>query len=211
MKLLRLAFLVMMTNATLFWGDGAAFSPHSSILPLSSPRNSRLINGRQLLPVSMRMTKQSETDQFDFSDPLRPVVFGQKLVIPFTDASFEVGNLTNQGSYSWLVPYITLFGYKQGNRLVGGIPVKAESSTLTEAEITALREKAALEMTNIGDAERARRALLGNYMYVAAGLYAAISAILLDDGSLSGHLIRFAILPTLFLARGLQLSAQAGL
>mmetsp|Transcript_22953 Transcript_22953/g.26177 ORF Transcript_22953/g.26177 Transcript_22953/m.26177 type:complete len:206 (+) Transcript_22953:168-785(+) len=163
----------------------------------------------------VKTTKENDTEesqqQFDFTDPLSPVVFGEKLVIPFTKISYDLGTLQNDGQYSWLVPYTSLIGYKAGNTLVGGIPKEA-STKFSEEEKIELRRKAASELVNISDDERALRGKYSTYLYAAAASYAVYSSVILDDGGFGGHLIRFVgLFPLLVIGRGYQLSSQFGL
>mmetsp|Transcript_24844 Transcript_24844/g.36446 ORF Transcript_24844/g.36446 Transcript_24844/m.36446 type:complete len:119 (-) Transcript_24844:689-1045(-) len=118
--------------------------------------------------------------------------------------------MVNDGMYSWMYPYMKLIGLKPGNTMVG-LKVAEGSSDLSESEMEALRQKAAEEMTNISDLERESRRELGNTLYAVSAIYAAISAILLDDGTFSGHLARFAVVLPLTFARGLEMSANRGL
>lgn len=133
-------------------------------------------------------------------------------IIPFTPGvSFDFDNVTNDGLFAWMVPYLNIIGYKRGNTLVGGMPTKTMTSSMSKEEISAIKKEALETMTNIGPAERERRSSLGRSFLVAAALYAATSALFLDDGSLLGHLTRFAVLPLLFAGRGLQTSGNTGL
>mmetsp|Transcript_19869 Transcript_19869/g.39617 ORF Transcript_19869/g.39617 Transcript_19869/m.39617 type:complete len:204 (-) Transcript_19869:569-1180(-) len=155
-----------------------------------------------------------EPPQFDFSDVARPVVFGERLNIPFSDVSYEFDGLTNDGAFSWMVPYLRLFGYVEGNTVVGGVPQKIEDdgSVGNEEERDALRAAASRDLRNIGDEERARRADVAALAYPVAGLLCALSSLLLDEGDLLGHLLRFLLVfPPLAVARSLQLSAERGL
>jgi len=162
----------------------------------------------------MSETPQNDSSgraQFDFSDALRPIVFGEELTIPFiTGKSIEFENMKNDGIYSWMYPYMNLLGFKSGNTLVGAVAQEA-TAEFSAVEMEALRQKAAEEMANISDDERARRGEMSNVCYAASAVYAAVSGILLDDGLFTGHLIRFAIFLPLVTARGLQISANRGL
>jgi len=155
-----------------------------------------------------------EPPQFDFTDVARPVVFGERLIIPFSDVSYEFDGLTNDGAFSWMVPYLRLAGYVEGNTVVGGVPQKLADNDYVgdKEERDALRASAARDLRNIGDEERARRADVAAIAYPVAGLMCALSSLLLDEGDLPGHLFRFLLVfPPLAVARSLQLSAERGL
>jgi hypothetical protein len=109
-----------------------------------------------------------------------------------------------------MVTYLNLIGFKEGNTLVGVVPT-SPTEKLSDEEALALRKKATEELTNIGPEERERRAKLGKILLLDAAGYAAFSAIFLDDGSITGHLAKFAVVAPLFFGRGFQLSAESGL
>jgi len=134
--------------------------------------------------------------------------------LPFTPAKVSLENgLKNDGPFAWMVPYVDLFGYRKGKTLVGAMPKDNESSsvTLSQEEMAARRVQAEEELTNISPEERERRAQAATVALQAAGAYAALSSLILDDGSFVGHLYRFAVLPFLFAWRGFDLSAKSGL
>lgn len=127
--------------------------------------------------------------------------------------SFQQGEFVNDGLFSWMQPYLNLYGMTEGKMLKYGIPFDVDDSqklrSSTEAE--ALRQKSIDNFTNIGMEERQRRA--GGAVVAAklAAVYAVSSSLFLDDGSLDGHLARFAVVLPLFFARGYKLSADTGL
>mmetsp|Transcript_30496 Transcript_30496/g.45415 ORF Transcript_30496/g.45415 Transcript_30496/m.45415 type:complete len:207 (-) Transcript_30496:684-1304(-) len=188
----------------------AAFSPHGVRHSTRSNVMKYSQNSRVRMTETTSDSAPPTQKQFDFSDPLKPVVFGEELIIPFTGKSINHGNMVNDGMYSWMYPYMKLIGLKPGNTMVG-LKVAEGSSDLSESEMEALRQKAAEEMTNISDLERESRRELGNTLYAVSAIYAAISAILFDDGTFSGHLARFAVVLPLTFARGLEMSANRGL
>jgi hypothetical protein len=146
------------------------------------------------------------------SDPLRPVVKGETLLIPFSENEVELGDgVVNDGLYSWIAPYLSLGGYQAGATLMGGMASTEVSAIYSEEEKEGRRKRAAEDMVNISNEERARRRELSNNFYIATAVYAAISSILLDDGSFFGHVWRFAIFLPLSSAYALQLSADRGL
>jgi len=158
----------------------------------------------------------SSPPEFDFSDPLRPVLFGEKLVIPFTKNSVQnsENGMINDGPYSWMYPYLKLIGFQSGRSMVGGVPtLETLTDTYTEEERELLRQKAAEEMVNISNEERHRRRELSNRLYQVTAIYAGLSAVFLDNGSSFwiGHLYRLLIFLPLSGAYGLQLSANRGL
>lgn len=195
--------------------SSAAFAPHTSRFSNISkvtPTNIR-IQERSALITILGTTRKNSSDrtQFDFSDVLRPVIFGEELTIPFiTGKSIEFENMKNDGMYSWMYPYLNLLGFKSGNTLVGAV-ASQPTTDFSMVEMDALRKKAAEEMMNISDDERARRGEMSSVCYAASAIYAVISGLLLDDGLFTGHLIRFAVFLPLVAARSLQVSANQGL
>ena len=197
-----------------------AFSPQSRFI-LTEER--RVVNNRSSRRgiVSHQSNNNNNDDgsssttlgpQFDFSDPLSPVVFGEKVAIPFTKVSVEFGDgMVNDGLWSWLYPYLSLLSYKEGNTVVGGVATDKLTTNYSESDKDALRIKAKQDLVNISDAERERRRELSYSFYLASIVYAGLSSIILDDGSFGGHFLRFAVFMPLSLAYGLQLSANRGL
>lgn len=183
----------------------------------NTARQRRQQQQRQLLLLHSYQPVKEESD-FDFTDPLRPIVFGQRLLIPFTPATFDFGNdFQNEGPFSWLIPYSSLMGYQPGKTLVGGLSTTPTTRTTTtidaeEDNEELLRQQAASSLMNISEKERNTRIQYGNYMYGAAALYATYSTIVLDDGlSIAGNLLRFVgLFPLLLLGRGYQLSGTLG-
>ena len=190
-------------------GSSSAFSPRTRTR--SSLQQCRLLAAPDVKTDSEE-TETPSKPQFDFSDPLSPIVFGEQLLIPFTKKSIEVQDgIVNEGPYSWLAPYLNLGGYRAGNTLIAGVGTKDVKSNYSEQEKEERRKKAAEEMINISDEERNRRSELSVKLYQAAIIYAALSSVLLDDGSFGGHLYRFAIVLPITAAYSLQLSAERGL
>ncbi|CAJ1965573.1 unnamed protein product [Cylindrotheca closterium] len=168
--------------------------------------------------------KSNNTKKSDFSDPLRPVVNGETLLIPFSENEVDLGNgETNNGPFSWIAPYMKLGGYEPGAKLVGGIATKINpdaddyefkdeiySKEVQEERIAAATE----EVVNISPEERQRRRDIAYACYIATAFYAFVSSnILIDDftPSIADHLWRLAIFVPLSTGYGLQLSADRGL
>lgn len=121
----------------------------------------------------------------------------------------------NNGMFSWMIPYMGMMGMDDGKVLKYGILTAEpsdEGSELSSPEaVAAARQQAAEKMTNIGMEERRRRDQVGDILIPLTAVYAVVSALFLDDGTLVGRLARFAIVLPLFLTRGYKLSAQTGL
>lgn len=173
----------------------------------------------------MHSTSRDDTStQVDFSDPLRPVVNGETLLMPFSANSVDLGNgEVNDGPFSWIAPYMALGGYEPGAKLVGGIATKINPNDPDYAfkdEVYSDEEKAkriqaaSEEIVNISPEERQRRRDLAYASYVATAFYAFISANLLineDTSAIADHLWRLGIFMPLSTGYGLQLSADRGL
>mmetsp|Transcript_12604 Transcript_12604/g.19533 ORF Transcript_12604/g.19533 Transcript_12604/m.19533 type:complete len:239 (-) Transcript_12604:39-755(-) len=135
-------------------------------------------------------------------------------LIPFNGKTYKFTNMVNDGPFSWMVPYLNIIGFQEGKTLVNAIPtIPTQAGNISEEEAVELRRKAAEDFTNIGEEERQRRGDSATIAYYVTALYAAYSALVLDDGygDLDGHLYKFLAVLPLFFARGLQLSSQQGL
>ena len=137
---------------------------------------------------------------------------------PFAETSVQLENgLVNDGKFGWMVPYLDLFGFRNGKSLVGAIPTDPQASPdydtlkLTQKEISERRAAAERELTNISPEERERRAEVAQVALKVCGAYAIFSSLILDDGDISGHFARFLVILPLFVYRGYDLSAKSGL
>jgi hypothetical protein len=120
----------------------------------------------------------------------------------------------NDGPFSWMIPYLGMMGMEDGKILTYGVLTSDPDTTqqsLSPEEATAARQDAMKLMTNIGVEERRRRDQVGDIMIPLTGAYAVLSSLFLDDGGITGHLARFAIVVPIFLARGYKVSAETGL
>ena len=100
----------------------------------------------------------------------------------------------NDGLFSWMQPFLDMFGFVEGNTVYYGPGVAVDESNFPSLqEQFARRNEASENMMNIGMEERERRREGGEIAYKATIAYALFSSLLLDDGSLSGHFVRFAI------------------
>eukprot|EP00980_Cylindrotheca_fusiformis_P012510 scaffold3073_cov66-Cylindrotheca_fusiformis.AAC.25 len=213
MKICRSAVLLAMIGSLVVTD---AFSPTTTTTITNSPR--RIAHSPKTSTTLLKLSSSNDDNNgqkaFDFSNPLKPVIKGQTLNFPFSENIVDLGDgAVNDGPYSWIAPYLTLGGYEAGSSLKGGMVSKDKMSsrTLSEEEKEARRKKATEDMVNINDDERQRRRELSNLFYKVTAIYAGISSLILDDGSLVGHFWRFAIFIPLSTAYGFQLSAQRGL
>ena len=109
----------------------------------------------------------------------------------------------NDGIFSWMTPYMDVFGFKEGNTMVGAIPTSIDrtvtGAVLDPSVIDERRRVAARDLVNIGLEERSRRTEIGNVGLKVAAVYAVFATLFLDQGDLGGHLARFTVLlPFLF-------------
>ena len=117
----------------------------------------------------------------------------------------------NTGEFAWLVPYLDLLGIKEGKKVFFG-PIPIDVGPIPSPEESERRRiEAAQNLMNIDAEERARRAQAARVMLGVTAVYMAWSALIADDGSLGGHVIRFASVVPIFLALGYRLSAETGL
>jgi hypothetical protein len=126
----------------------------------------------------------------------------------------QVEDFKNDGLFSWMIPYLGMMGMEDGKVLSYGVLTSdpdTNQQSLSPEDVTAARQEAMQQMTNIGVEERRRRDQVGDVMIPLTAAYALLSALVFDDGSITGHLARFAIVVPLFLARGYKVSAETGL
>ena len=137
---------------------------------------------------------------------------------PFAETSVQLENgLVNDGPFAWMVPYLALFGFRNGKSLVGAIPTDPQASPdydtlkLTQKEISERSAAAERDLTNISPEERERRAEVAQVALKVCSAYAIFSSLILDNGNISGHFARFLVILPLFVYRGYDLSAKSGL
>lgn len=101
----------------------------------------------------------------------------------------------NDGFFSWMQPFLNNFGYVEGKSVYLGGPgsIVEKSNFPSTEEQERLRKEARENMMNIGVEERERRRDAGQVAYKVVIGYAILSSLFLDDGSVGGHLARFAI------------------
>jgi hypothetical protein len=152
--------------------------------------------------VRCQSTPQLDTPQLD-SEP----------DIPQQEADTEKGAFVNDGPLAGLSPYLDKLGLKEGKSVfMGALAIDVdESKRNSEEEASALRQKSAQDLTNIGMDERERRDKAGNVMWAVSAVYVAWASLIADDGGLSGHFLRFLSVIPLFLADGYKVSAKTGL
>jgi len=116
----------------------------------------------------------------------------------------------NDGAFSFMQPFLGLF--EEGKTTNYGVPLTVDEADIpSEEEQIMRRTKAAKNMTNIGVEERERRGDAANIFQKITIGYAFYSSLFLDDGEISGHLARFAIVLPLFFTFGFKKSAESGL
>lgn len=114
--------------------------------------------------------------------------------------------------FSWIPMYLELFGMTEGKSLNYAIPLNVdESRRSSPAESARLKKEAAENLQNIGIDERNRRAEAAKIFAAISILYAGWAGIIVDDGDLIGHIVRFGVVFPLFFAEGMRRSAESGL
>ena len=190
--------------------------------PSATSRNTPLV--RTFAAPQDDNVETTKKSKVDFSDPLRPTVNGETLLIPFSENEVDLGNgEMNNGPFSWIAPYMKLGGYEPGAKLVGGIATKIDPEAddypfkdeIYSKQVQEQRMQAATEeVVNISPEERQRRRDIAYACYIATAFYAFVSAnILINDSTpaLADHLWRLAIFTPLSTGYGFQLSADRGL
>jgi hypothetical protein len=128
-------------------------------------------------------------------------------------ATLDSSSYQNDGPFAFMQDVLEIGGLtKEGKSIYYGVFTKDTDRDTTSTEDAAkLRQLAAENLTNIDDAERARRDQAGNVMAVVSALYVIWASLVADDGGFGGHVLRlFAVMP-IFLAYGYKESAKAGL
>lgn len=217
----------MVSTAAVVAVIGLSHCANAFVLPQQQPsaRSNLAMRTATTSLLQATSSKDETKTEVDFSDPLRPVVNGETLMIPFSDNEVDLGNgEVNNGPFSWIAPYMALGGYEPGAKLVGGIATKINpeaddyefqdevySQKEQEERIVAAKE----EIVNISPEERQRRRDIAYVCYIATAFYAFLSTNILIDPdftpALADHLWRLAIFLPLSTGYGLQLSADRGL
>ena len=124
-------------------------------------------------------------------------------------------SFSNDGPFSWMSPYLGVFGYEEGKSSVYAIPVpvslESSKDTPTAEEIADRQKEAREKMFNIGPEERERRGEAAKIFRAVTIAYAIYASLVIDQGDVIGHLARFAIILPLFFTIGFQRSAEEGL
>lgn len=122
----------------------------------------------------------------------------------------EIEQFVNDGAMAWMQPFLGTFGMTEGKSLNYALPLEAKATT-TDEQAALLRKEAASNLTNIGMDERERRGQAAKVFAVLTTVYAVWAAIIVDDGGLAGHVVRFGIVLPLFFTFGYKLSEETGL
>ncbi len=111
-----------------------------------------------------------------------------------TAAKTTTEQFKNDGLFSWMQPYLDLFGFVEGNTVYYGPGVAVDPTKVpSKEEQERLRQEAMENMMNIGVDERERRREAGKIATMVAIGYALLSSIVLDDGTLEGHFVRLGV------------------
>lgn len=181
-------------------------------LPISAATLAYLSTSHSFTPCQWGVSLHGTSSQKNFNKVL--------LISSATETDSEgeapVGptqEFVNSGPLAWMGTYLDGLGIEEGKAVYfGPIAVDVdESKRVSDSEASARREKAARELTNIGEEERRRRNQAGDVMAVLSAVYVAWATILGDDGGFSGHVLRMLSVFPVFLAVGYKLSAQSGL
>jgi hypothetical protein len=101
---------------------------------------------------------------------------------------------------------------KEGKSIYFGVFTNdAKKDATTPEDAAVLRQLATENLTNIDDAERARRDQAGDIMGIVSALYIIWASLFADDGGFGGHVLRMVAVMPIFLAYGYKKSAKDGL
>ena len=116
----------------------------------------------------------------------------------------------NDGLFSWMQSFF-LF-HEDGKSMKYFVPVDADStSRKTPEQVAAQKREFSKDLMNIGMEERERRRNAGDIFTVVTAAYVCWAALVVDQGDLLGHILRFLSVLPLFFAVGLKESADRGL
>jgi hypothetical protein len=118
----------------------------------------------------------------------------------------------NDGPFAFMQDFLEMGGLtKEGKSIYFGVLTKDSGTETPPEDAARLRQLAAENLTNIDDAERARRDQAGDVMTIVAILYTIWASLIADNGDFSGHIIRLVSMMPIFLAYGYKKSAKSGL
>ena len=128
--------------------------------------------------------------------------------LPLQSSSYQ-----NDGPFAFMQDMLEIGGLtKEGKSIYFGVLTKDVNPESTSPEEAArMRQLAAENLTNIDDAERARRDQAGDIMILVSALYVVWASLFADDGEFGGHILRMAAVMPIFLAYGYKKSAKSGL
>jgi len=204
------------TTKSYYYADPNSKNNNSSISNSSSSSSSSSSSNNRLLLCELRSSTMEDTENdvivdvdVDVDVDVPPPV---RTKLPMKNITPNRKIFVNDGLFSWMQPFLDMFGFVEGNTVYYGPGVAVDESNFPSLqEQFARRNEASENMMNIGMEERERRREGGEIAYKATIAYALFSSLLLDDGSLSGHFVRFAIALPLFFAIGYTKSADSGL
>jgi hypothetical protein len=128
-------------------------------------------------------------------------------------SSLHSSSYKNDGPFAFMQDLLEIGGLtKEGKSIYFGVLTKdANPETTSSEEAAKLRQLAAENLTNIDDAERARRDQAGDVMIAVSAFYIIWASLFADDGGFGGHVLRMAAVMPVFVAYGYKKSAKSGL
>ena len=124
------------------------------------------------------------------------------------------GQFVNDGMLAGLQPFLKLFGFEDGKQMILAVPTskkEGDAPLVTDDVASERRRKAALDLINIGPDERERRAKAGKIFLYISAFYAFVTAVVLDEGDINGHILRFSVILPFFFGYAFKQSAKFGL
>lgn len=137
----------------------------------------------------------------------------KSLVVKQYSPTTALYSYQNDGPFSFMKDFLEIGGLtKEGKSIYFGVLTKdANTAATPPEEALKLRKLATENLTNIDDAERARRDQAGDVFIALSAIYIIWTSLFADDGGFSGHFLRFASIIPIFLAYGYKKSARDGL
>ena len=194
-------------------GDAAFVGPSRFLVISTHPFVFKLFRQRPS-SFSLRQSTDVASKEASVADDSLGTKSSQTLDVNFEESKTTIqtkGAFVNDGLFSWMTNFMTM--YEDGKSVPLGIPMTSSSeSRKASPETIALQKKEYSDnLTNIGWEERERRRQAADIFAVVTAVYVLWASLIVDQGDLQGHLLRFMSFLPLFLAVGLKKSAQSGL
>jgi len=169
-----------------------------------------------ILLFQLESTSFQPTNAFTISKPtlLNKHSFRTPIYLKETKDTLQNEVFVNDGMLSGLQSFLKLFGFEEGKQMILAVPTpkkEGEAPLVSEDIAMERRKQAAIDLINIGPEERERRDKAGTICLYTSAIYAFLTAVILDQGDINGHIVRFTIILPFFFGYAFKQSAKFGL